>query len=230
MPIAGNITLKTVTGTYVDYQGTAIAGQMKFTMNSRLRNAIADQIVVPSTVTLTLDSNGSFSTTLPATNDPEFSETFTYTVEEAFAGGRTYNITLPESGAATLDMTDLAPTGTFPEYFSYVSASTWTVLDADVQTLDLAVDQTNGGFNYFNPAYEQVKTKTYSYINSTFADYAALTAGPLVISAADLDDFVSQAQTQETAALASQASAEAQLASVTSAEAERLDLFFTVGA
>lgn len=95
MPLANNISLTTINGQFVDYQGNGIAGQIKFTLSQTLLDAIADQIIVPSTITATLDANGSFSTTLPATDDPDLSETFTYLVEESFAGGRSYSISLP---------------------------------------------------------------------------------------------------------------------------------------
>lgn len=95
MPLANNISLCVITGQFVDYQGNAIAGQIKFTLSKILLDAIADQIIVPSTITATFDSNGSFTTTLPATDDPDLSETFTYAVEESFSGGRSYTLTLP---------------------------------------------------------------------------------------------------------------------------------------
>jgi hypothetical protein len=95
MPLASNVALTTITGQFVDYEGNAIAGQIKFTMSKVLRNSIADQIVVPSTATATLDGSGGFTVTLPATDDPELSEIFTYAVEESFVGGRSYNISLP---------------------------------------------------------------------------------------------------------------------------------------
>jgi len=95
MALASNIALTTITGQFVDYQGNAVAGQIKFTMSKTLRDSIADQIIVPSTATATLDGTGAFTVTLPATDDPELSETFTYAVEESFTGGRSYNISLP---------------------------------------------------------------------------------------------------------------------------------------
>jgi hypothetical protein len=95
MPLANNIALSVISGQFVDYQGNGVAGQVKFTLSKTLLDAIADQIIVPSTITATLDSNGSFTTTLPATDDPDLSEVFTYFVEESFAGGRSYSISLP---------------------------------------------------------------------------------------------------------------------------------------
>jgi hypothetical protein len=56
---------------------------------------LADQIVVQSTYSATLDAFGSFSITVPATDDPNLNETFQYTITEAFLGGRTWQVSLP---------------------------------------------------------------------------------------------------------------------------------------
>lgn len=107
MAIASNVSLVTLKGQYVDYAGNAIAGQIKFTLSNATRNQIADQIVIPSTVSATFDSTGSFSTLLPATNDPALVDAFTYQVEESFSNGRSYSISLPV--AAPNDRTNLLP-------------------------------------------------------------------------------------------------------------------------
>lgn len=102
MAFPGNISIVTVTGQFADYAGTPIAGQIKFSLSTALRNQIADQIVIPSVVSLTLDSNGAFTVQLPASDDADFTPTgFTYTVEEAFPNGTTYTISLPASPSTT---------------------------------------------------------------------------------------------------------------------------------
>lgn len=105
MAIPSNVSLVKLTGEYVDYQGNAIAGSVRFTSSATVRDMLADTIIVSSTATGTLDSTGSFEVTLPATNDPDIADAFTYTVEEAFTGGRSYTITLPV--AAPSDRTNL---------------------------------------------------------------------------------------------------------------------------
>lgn len=185
MPIAGNITLITVSGQYVDFQGNAIAGQIRFTLSEVLRNQIADQIVVPSTISATLDSNGSFSVVLPATNDPEFSQIFTYSVEEAFAGGRIYTISLPE-GAPTRNIADLAPTGTFVQYYPLASSYAWGVLTNSVNAMDVKVDQANTRFIYPNPPYDIVALRSYAEVNSYATTYSDLLSSIWVV-ASDLD-------------------------------------------
>jgi hypothetical protein len=95
MALAANLALVTVTGQYVDYEGNPIAGQIEFRLPKTLQNALADQIVVQSTYSATLDAFGSFSITVPATDDPNLNETFQYTITEAFLGGRTWQVSLP---------------------------------------------------------------------------------------------------------------------------------------
>jgi hypothetical protein len=86
MALAVNVSLVTVTGNYVDFQGTPIAGQILFKVPKVLRNAVADQILIPSTLYVDLDANGDFSATLPATDDADFHESFLYTITEGFVG------------------------------------------------------------------------------------------------------------------------------------------------
>jgi len=61
MAIAATLTQITLVGTFKNYLGDAIAGQVQFTLSDMLRNSISDQMVVPSTIAVTLDSNGAFS-------------------------------------------------------------------------------------------------------------------------------------------------------------------------
>lgn len=96
MAIASNVALSRITGEYVDFQGNAIAGQVKFTLDDLQRNTFADEILVPSTASLTLDSNGQFTVDLPSTAETALTPSgFTYTVEESFSSGATYTISLP---------------------------------------------------------------------------------------------------------------------------------------
>jgi hypothetical protein len=84
MPLGAAITTVAVAGNFVDYTGAAISGQVKFTLSDLIQNGTDNQMIVPSTKSVTLDANGSFSTTLPATNDPDLVPIpYTITVEEA---------------------------------------------------------------------------------------------------------------------------------------------------
>lgn len=109
MAIPGNLSLVTVTGTYIDITGEPIAGQVKFTPRAVLRNTSSNVILVNSTIVVTLDANGAFSQQLVATNDPDASPVdFSYFVEEAFVGGRQFDILLPLA-TATVDLADVSP-------------------------------------------------------------------------------------------------------------------------
>lgn len=109
MAIPANLSLVTVTGTYIDISGVPIAGQVKFTPRAVLRNVTSNVILVNSTIVVTLDANGSFSQQLVATDDADASPVdFTYFVEEAFTGGRSFDILLP-AASPTVDLADVSP-------------------------------------------------------------------------------------------------------------------------
>lgn len=109
MAIPANLSLVTVTGTYIDISGVPIAGQVKFTPRAVLRNVTSNVILVNSTIVVTLDANGAFSQQLVATDDPDASPVdFSYFVEEAFVGGRSFDILLPRA-TATVDLADVSP-------------------------------------------------------------------------------------------------------------------------
>ena len=111
MAIPSNLSTITVTGTYIDISGAPIAGQVKFTPRAVIKDTTLNVILINSTITVTLDSNGSFSKALVVTDDVDASPVgFTYYVEEAFVGGRSYDILLPSATAGgTLDLADVSP-------------------------------------------------------------------------------------------------------------------------
>lgn len=109
MAIPVNLSIVTVTGTYIDISGNPIAGQVKFTPRAVLRNVTSNVILVNSTIVVTLDANGAFSQQLVATDDSDASPVdFTYFIEEAFVGGRSFDILLP-AAVATVDLADVSP-------------------------------------------------------------------------------------------------------------------------
>lgn len=137
MAIPSNLSIVTVTGTYLDIAGNPIAGQVKFTPRAVLKNVTSNVILINSTITVTLDSNGFFSQILVATNDTDASPlNFTYFVEEAFIGGRSYDILLPAS-TPIVDVADIVgateDTGTAA---LYVSQSQYSSLDARVTAVE----------------------------------------------------------------------------------------------
>lgn len=139
MPLPVNLTTITVTGTYLDLTGDPIAGQVKFTPRAVLKNTTSNVILINSTITVTLDANGSFSQALVATNDTDAAPIdFTYRVEEAFVGGRTFDMLLPAATVGgTIDLADVAPaiandgSGTI-----YIDQATYDALEARVVVVE----------------------------------------------------------------------------------------------
>ena len=205
MALGANINTVTVTGNYVDYEGNAIQGQIRFTLGDVLRSGIDDQMVAPSSVVVPL-SSGAFSVTLPATNDPDVvPNPFTYTVEESFPGGRTYTISIPYNTVGSLDLADISPTPTLSENFvQLVDETTWSALEDDIDALDVEINQTtdkilaSGKYWYIPSTYA-----TYTALDTAFATYTALTAATYSLDGADIADFVTDAETAESNAEAS---------------------------
>lgn len=167
MSIPGNITTITVTGQYLDFQGQAIAGQVKFYMSQVLINAGANRVIIPSVVTVDLDANGAFTTTIPTTNDPDFNQTFSYLYEESFNGGSTYAITLPATLGSSVDITDLRSAANVATYIQLVSYNLWPGLVARVVTQE----------EFYNgPSGSVAGSNTYANLYLFIADYAALTS------------------------------------------------------
>ena len=177
MALGAAITTVTLAGNYVDYTGAAISGQVKFTLSDLLQNGTDNQMIVPSTKSVTLDSNGSFSTTLPATNDPDLVPIpYTITVEEAFPKGRTYTMSLPYTTVGSLNLADISPVITADTYVGLVADTLWNVLTANIDILDGQIDQAlssyvfSGKYRYFEQG-----NATYTALNARAATYTALT-------------------------------------------------------
>ena len=205
MALGAAITTVTVAGNYVDYTGAAISGQVKFTLSDLLQNGTDNQMIVPSTKSVTLDSNGSFSTTLPATNDPDLVPIpYTITVEEAFPKGRTYTISLPYTTVGSLNLADISPVITADTYVGLVADTLWNVLTANIDVLDGQIDQAlssyvfSGKYRYF-----ELGNATYTALNARAATYTALTN----ITWTTVPSFFTTYQTQtENASISSSAS------------------------
>jgi hypothetical protein len=213
MALPTNLTSVTVTGAYVDYSGTAIKGQVTFTLGDVLRSGIDNVMVAPSTVVVSL-VNGAFSVTLPATNDPDvIPNPYTYTVVESFTGGRTYTISIPYDTVGSLDLADISPLPTIATtYVQLIDQTTWNTLAGEITTLDTAIDQSTntipatGQYWYIGSGYA-----TYTALDAAFATYTALNAATFGLTASSISQFVSPAQAYATAAAdsASQATANA---------------------
>ncbi|CAB4156660.1 hypothetical protein UFOVP655_93 [uncultured Caudovirales phage] len=202
MALGTSLTTVTLSGNYVDFEGNAIAGQVRFSISQVLRNPTDDQLVAPSNVVVPL-VNGSFTVTLPATNDPDvFPNPFVYTVEESFPNGRTYSISVPYTASGTLDLADISPDPELTtEYVQLVDKTNWDVLAANIDALDLLIDQStdtfpaSGQYWYISSGYD-----TYTAIDTAFSTYSSLTSATYNISGADITEFVTSAQGYATSA------------------------------
>jgi hypothetical protein len=112
MPLPGNLTAVTLTGTYVTAVGTPCSGSVTFYLDAVIADATGSVILYPSATAATLDVNGHFSIELPATDDTHlYPEPFTYRVLEKLTGAqpRVYSISLPSDLAPTVDLSTLTP-------------------------------------------------------------------------------------------------------------------------
>lgn len=114
MPLPGNVTAITVTGKYINTDGTPSSGSVSFEPSGKVwrRDPGAGTILVSKKTTVTLDVvTGAFSVILPATDDPDATPTgTTYDVIETINGEirPSFAISLP-STPTTADISALAP-------------------------------------------------------------------------------------------------------------------------
>lgn len=140
MPVPGNLTTITVTGTYVDFNGNPMTGAVTFTPSADLVDAGASEFLSPGPITLQLDSSGHFSTTLICTDNTNLQPPgWVYIVTESVRGTRTYPIALPHTLGSSVDLTAVVPipvtsgstvltlTGSVaPGYGALAYSNTWT--------------------------------------------------------------------------------------------------------
>jgi hypothetical protein len=110
MPLPGNVTTITVTGTYIDFTGQAMTGSITFTPPAELIDASGTTLLSPGPVTLQLDSNGHFSVVLPCTDNVNLLPLgWVYVVTENVRGLRSYPLALPHTLGSTVDLSTIAP-------------------------------------------------------------------------------------------------------------------------
>jgi hypothetical protein len=155
MAIPANLSTLTVTGTYIDIAGNPIAGQVKFTPRAVIKDTTLNYILINSTITVTLDANGSFSKSLIVTDDADASPTgFTYYVEEAFVGGRSFDMLLPAATAGgTLDLADVSPAvANSGSAALYVTSTQFNGIDTRLTLVEANVVTSNSYFASLNTA------------------------------------------------------------------------------
>ena len=163
MALPSNLSTRIVTGNYVSPDGTPIAGQIRFTLPDSLIVASQGQIVVESSKTATLDANGSFSVTIPVTNDVDASPlNYLYTVNELFPGGRTYTISLP--AGSTINIATIAPVGTFTQYYALAGSQVWNQVVARLAVQETRYNAT--GYIVTPPGYAGSMPITVAILNA----------------------------------------------------------------
>ena len=202
MALAPSLTTVTVSGTYINFEGTPIEGQIRFSTTDVLRNGTDDQLVAPTTVVVPL-VNGSFSVTLPATNDPDiFPNPFVYTVEESFSNGRVYTITLPYTSSGTLDLADLSPGPVLTNnYVGLIDSVTWAAMVANINALDVVVNQSTGKVDAQTYWLIPYTYATYTAFNAAYATYTAMNAAIYAIGPTEISSITGAAQTSAANAL-----------------------------
>jgi hypothetical protein len=125
MALPSSVSTVTVVGSYVNLIGNPISGSITFQPVTILKETNLNVIVMPTYINKTLDANGSFSVTLPVTDDTDVTpEPFVYTVVENFTNGRTFKMALPSSLVGTsVNLADVLPSVTS------IDASNYTTTD-----------------------------------------------------------------------------------------------------
>lgn len=100
----------TITGSFVDMAGTALAGTVTFTPPAELVDATGTTFIEASPIVEVLDINGHFSTVLICTDNANLTPAgWVYSVTENIHGLRSYTILLPHTLGSSVDLATLAP-------------------------------------------------------------------------------------------------------------------------
>lgn len=131
MALPASLSSATIIGTYVDLSGNPVRGSISFTPQSILKDVTLNVIIIPVVIIKEFDANGSFTITLPCTDDTDVDpQPFIYFLEENFSGGRTFEIAIPLLVAnTTLNLADLLPALPSAQAASFVSLAQSTTLD-----------------------------------------------------------------------------------------------------
>jgi hypothetical protein len=105
------LTTVTVTGEYLDAEGTPLTGQVAFDISSPLKDANHKIVLSKTTIRRHL-VGGQFSVVLPVTDDTDLSPSgWYYTVTERIdrSAVRSFHFLLPASVAPDIDVSELTP-------------------------------------------------------------------------------------------------------------------------
>lgn len=136
MPLPGDLTTITVTGTYQDASGAPLTGYVTFTPTADLLDSTG-HVVLRATPLYAKLTSGTLSVILPCTDNATLNPaTWAYTVAEVLSDGtaslpsRTYTIQVPHTLGATVDISTLIPVNPPTSYTTYygvlTQANTWS--------------------------------------------------------------------------------------------------------
>lgn len=177
MALPGNITLITVTGDYRDFTGAGVLGQVKIFPSQVLIDAAADRIIIPRVITTDL-VNGTFSVTVPITNDADVSPlNYNYLFEESFEGGRSYLIQLPANLGASVDITDLRTDQNITTFIQPIAYQVWPPVQARTEDQEDYYEEATTPTTSVLPVpgtyqWLYLYLDTYAQLTSNFGTYA----------------------------------------------------------
>jgi hypothetical protein len=154
MALPASLTVVTLRGTYLAYEGSPGVGTITVYSDEHLVSTVDNTIVGPVNYEVELDANGYFELAVPATNDPQWGPVnFTYTVKETLTTGvRTYRIAVPyDTAGGILDLADVSPVQGNPAPTTYVLVSTanqlggYPRIDASTGKIPSSVIPAGGG-------------------------------------------------------------------------------------
>lgn len=133
MPLSGNLTVITVTGTYTNPDGTGATGAVSFTPSSAVVDGTGKVIIPAHPVIVTLTSSGTLSTVLACTDNAGLSPAgWGWVISVSVSGvsgvSSRFAVLLPSSLGTTVDISALAPVPsvTPPPLSILNTPNTWT--------------------------------------------------------------------------------------------------------
>lgn len=136
----------TLTGTYQVFDTTPATGFVRIEPTVPLVTDTVGNVVLAGPTEIILGTSGDFTVNLPATDDERLNPTgFLYTVTALLDNGKIAPVSfeLPAASVA-VDMADVTPASSVPEFVSLVTRAEFDALSAQVDDLNLG-----GGGNLF---------------------------------------------------------------------------------
>lgn len=100
-PFPSDITMQTVTATYMVEGGQPLPGTVLIQAGARYTDTATGDVVTPDARRFPV-VNGQLSVSLAASDDPHLAEPFLYSVQEVVPGGRKFMINVPAAATGPL--------------------------------------------------------------------------------------------------------------------------------